>query len=338
MFGFTATEYDKKVYNEQLKDFLPDKFIDLHAHLWKKEFEPWGASNGGATWIDRVAEDLTIEDLVQTYKDLFPGKIVIPNIFGGITQNLKQCNDYVLESAKKYQYPHMYRLAYDTPVDIMEQEIIEGGFCGIKPYLSSKPDYIPNSEIRIFDFMPKEQFDVANRLGLVVLLHIPRSARLKDPVNIGELMEIEEKYPNVKLVVAHIGRAYSKEDMGDAFETLKHTKNMMFDFCANTCDYAIEKCLEYVGPDRLLFGSDMPITKMRMYRIVENGEYINVVPRGLYGDVSDDPRMRETDEKDITCFIYEELLAFKRVSQKLGLSKEDVNKIMYKNAERILGL
>ena len=338
MFGFCATDYDKKVYNEQLKDFLPDKFIDLHAHLWKKEFEPWGASNGGATWIDRVAEDLTIEDLVQTYRDLFPGKIVIPNIFGGITQNLKQCNDYVLESAKKYRYPHMYRLAYDTPVEVMEREIIEGGFCGIKPYLSSKPDYIPNSEIRIFDFMPKEQFEVANRLGLVVLLHIPRSARLKDPVNIGELMEIEEKYPNVKLVVAHIGRAYSKEDMGDAFETLKHTKNMMFDFCANTCDYAIQKCLEYVGPERLLFGSDMPITKMRMYRIVENGEYINVVPRGLYGDVSDDPRMRETDEKDITCFIYEELLAFKRVSEKLGLTKEDVNNIMCKNAERILGL
>ena len=338
MFGFDLTNYDIEVYNNELKDFLPDKFIDIHTHVYKKEFESWGSSNGGATWIDLVAEDLTIEDLVKTYKDLFPGKSVIPNIFGGCTKNLKQCNDYVLNCAKEYNYPYMYRLAYDTPLDVMEKEISDGGFYGIKPYLSSKPDYIPNNEIRIYDFMTREQFEVANRLGLVVILHIPRTKRLRDSVNIGQLMDIEERYPNVKLVVAHIGRAYSKEDLGNAFDTLKHTRNMMFDFCANTCDYAIEKCIEAVGCDRVLFGSDMPITKMRMYRIVENGEYINVVPRGLYGNVSSDSRMRETDEKHITCFIYEELLAFKRASQKLGLNREDIFKIMCKNAERILGL
>ena len=43
--------------------------------------------------------------------------------------------------------------------------------------------------------------------------------------------EIEQKYPNVKLIVAHIGRAYSPEDLGDALDVLgKETKNMLFDF------------------------------------------------------------------------------------------------------------
>ena len=58
----------------------------------------------------------------------------------------------------------------------------------------------------------------------------------------------------------------------------------------------------------------------------------------MYGDVSDDPRMRETDEENITNFLYEELRSFKRVSEKLGLAKTDVEKIMCGNAERILGL
>ena len=53
-------------------------------------------------------------------------------------------------------------------------------------------------------------------------------------------MEIEEKYPNVKLIVAHIGRAYAKEDIGDVFEVLGKTKKMLFDFTANMCDDAIE--------------------------------------------------------------------------------------------------
>lgn len=38
------------------------------------------------------------------------------------------------------------------------------------------------------------------------MLHIPRDGRLKDPVNLAQMMEIEEKYPKVKLIIAHVGR------------------------------------------------------------------------------------------------------------------------------------
>jgi len=338
MFGFKWTEYDKKVYTEELRDFLPDKIIDIHTHVWKKDFAAQGEPNGGSTWPLLVADECTAEDLIQTYKDLFPGKTVIPVIFGHCNYDISQVNSYAMESGKKYNLPYFYRTSYDMNPEIIEQEIIKGGFKGIKPYLSNKPEYIPDSEIRIFDFMPHEHLKIADKYGLVVILHIARSGRLGDKVNLAQLMEIEQKYPNLKLVVAHIGRAYAEEDFGDAFDVLKNTKNMLFDFSANTFDVAMKRCIETVGSERVLFGSDMPITKMRMYRIVENGTYVNVVPRGMYGDVSGDVHMRETDEKDVTCFIYEELLAFKRAAKMLGLTKSDVENIMYKNAERILKL
>ena len=89
---------------------------------------------------------------------------------------------------------------------------------------------------------------------------------------------------------------------------------------------------------RLLFGSDMPITKMRMYRVTEKGNYVNVVPRGLYGDVSGDVHMRESDERDITTFMYEELLAFKAAAEECGLSRAEVEKVMAGNALRIFDL
>ena len=177
-----------------------------------------------------------------------------------------------------------------------------------------------------------------DEVGGIVMLHIPRAGRLRDPVNLAQLVEIDRKYPRAKVIVAHVGRAYCPEDIGEAMSILKNTKNLMFDFSANTLDLAMEKCIEAVGTKRVMFGSDMPYTKMRMYRICESGNYVNVVPRGLYGDVSGDSHMRETDESDITLFMYEELLAFRRAALRLGLTQDDINDIMYNNASEYFGI
>lgn len=232
----------------------------------------------------------------------------------------------------------LYCTNYDTPVDELRRALTTGGFCGIKPYQNNSPSYIPANEMRIFDFLTPEHLEVVNELKAIVMLHIPRSKRLRDPVNLVQMMEIEKRYPDAKVIIAHIGRAYSPEDIGDAFELIKTTKNLMFDFCANTLDVAMVECVKAVGPGRVMFGSDMPITKMRMYRITENGRYVNVVPRGMYGDVSDDPHMRETDETDITTFMYEEILAFKRCAETLGLTRSEIEDVFYKNAARLFGI
>ena len=75
---------------------------------------------------------------------------------------------------------------------------------------------------------------------------------------------------------------------------------------------------------------------MRMYRIVENGTYYNVVPRGLYGNVEGQPHMRESDDKYITLMMYEQLRALKRVSAELKLKDEDIEKIMAGNARSLI--
>ena len=87
----------------------------------------------------------------------------------------------------------------------------------------------------------------------------------------------------------------------------------------------------------MIFGSDLPVAIMHMYRITENGVYYNVVPRGLYGNVTGEPHMRETDEKNVTLMIYEQLLALKRVATDLKLGDKDVEDILYGNARRLLG-
>ena len=42
------------------------------------------------------------------------------------------------------------------------------------------------------------------------------------------------------------------------------------------------------------------------------------------------------EAEKITFFAYEELLAFKRVAEKLGLSRQDIEDIMYNNAHELI--
>jgi len=114
---------------------------------------------------------------------------------------------------------------------------------------------------------------------------------------------------------------------------------MLFDFSANTYEWVFEQLLKAVGPKRILFGSDLPITRMRMRRITEKGIYVNIVPKGLYGNVSDDPHMREVEGfegEKLTFFLYEEILAFKKAAIAAKLTKEEVEDVFYNNGMNLL--
>jgi len=78
---------------------------------------------------------------------------------------------------------------------------------------------------------------------------------------------------------------------------------------------------------------------MRMRRICENGRYVNLVPPGLYGDISTDPHMREVAPQEaerLTLFLYEELTAIRRAAEAVGLSRTEIEDVFYGNAARLL--
>ena len=343
---FNVNEFDKEFYEQKLRDFLPDTFIDCHTHLWLNEHylpikDEWKRS---CAWPLMVAPTSSIEDLNETNELLFPGKKVISVLYGhpNVKIDLKVNNEYVARAAEQFGYPALY-ISHPTQSAEEIEEIMKNNPCfkGLKVYLQFAPAYIPNDEIRIYDFLPHEHLALADKHGWVVQLHIARPRRLADPVNYMQILEIEQKYPNLQLIIAHLGRAYADEDLGDALEYLKPLKKTMWDFTANTNQYVMERVLEQYGPERFIYGTDFPIFRMKARRVIENGFYINEVPKGSLGDVSYDSHMREIEgdeAKKITFFIYEEIDACRRACEKLGIKKEDVEKIFYKNSARIFGI
>jgi hypothetical protein len=342
---FKVTDYDKKIYMNELSAYLPKRIIDIHCHVWKDSLLKGDKEKKDVkrvvTWPSLVAKDNPIEDLKETYKLMFPDKEVIPLMFAtpSVFSDMDGLNSYVSAVSEQTGYPSLYFSHPDQSADELERKIREGGFLGVKSYLSFAPPYIPEGEIRIFDFFPKHQLKKLNGMGAIVMLHIPRRLRFKDPVNIAMIKEICEEFPDIKLIIAHIGRAYIPSDLGNALDELSGYKNIMYDFCANTCEYVMTELLNKTDREKILFGSDLPILRMRTRRIEENGTYINLVPPKLYGDTSVDPHLREVSEeeaKNITFFMYEEILAFKRASIKAGLTKADIENIFFNNAYSLI--
>lgn len=337
---------DRAFYQRELQNFLPDTFIDCHTHIWLDEQNHFceDTASRSCAWPNMVARDNSVEDLQETNRLLFPGKQVISVLYGQpmVTIDLKRNNDYVAACAERLGWPALYISHPSQSCDSIEREIARHPcFRGLKVYLQFAPSYIPSNEIRIYDFLPPEHLALANRHGWVVQLHIARPRRLADPLNYVQLREIEEKYPDLQLLVAHLGRAYADEDVGDALEYLKHTKKTVWDFTANTNQHVMERVLNLFGPDRFIYGTDFPIFRMKARRTVENGFYINEIPQGSLGDVSADPHMREIpypEAEQITFFIYEEIAACRRACQSLGLGKDAVENIFYRNSARIFGI
>lgn len=340
---FEVKPADRKIYEEELRDFLPDKLLDVHTHVWLEKFFPPrplapGETKRCVTWPSLVARDNSIEDLQETYRLMFPGKDVKALMFSNSGRN-QDANDYVAAASLRSGFPALYFSAPEESPEEVEKQIRQGGFLGIKSYLSLSPSYLPEAEIRIFDFFPKPLLKKMDEMGAIVMLHIPRPGRLKDPVNLAQILEIKGQFPHLRLIIAHIGRAYTRGDVGNAFDHLDKAPDLMYDFCANCNEYAITEVLRRAGAKHVMFGTDMPILRMRTRRIEENGTYINLVPPGLYGDPSQDPHLREVsaqEAEDITFFAYEELLAFKRACKTLDLSRQDVEDVMYNNAAALI--
>ena len=115
---FEVNDLDRKIYEEELRDFLPDKMIDIHTHLWLRSLRPPkklapGEVKRTVTWPSLVAAENSIEDLQETYRLMFPGKEVSALVFASTERETAPAlNDYVSQAARRVGFPALY---YSVP-------------------------------------------------------------------------------------------------------------------------------------------------------------------------------------------------------------------------------
>lgn len=318
------------VYRNILSAWLPQVILDCHVHIGLPEHTGQIAPERmKEMWAAEVANSFSWEQMREAFDLLFPGRKVEALTFGWVYRetDIAGNNDYVLSGVGG----GIRGLAVTKPdwTAAQVEALLDRGFIGIKPY----PDLAGGGEVSIFDYLPHSHLEALNNRSGVLMLHLPRKGRLADEDNVRELLEINDRYPSIRLIVAHIGRAYCLPTAERGLPRFVDRPSIYFDTAANLNADVFALALETVGPERILYGSDLPITLMRGMREHVGDRYINYTD-GPYSWNTD--RKSPEEEARYTYYLYEELLAIRNAVERTGLGTEAVQKIMYGNCAELL--
>lgn len=331
-------QIDGPIY-EELAEFLPQRVFDSHIHTGLPEHivalsdERKASKLGFFLDVALVFECNAYEFAQGVRATLFPEQRIEGLYFGYPFRetDLDANNAYVACLIRDRGVQGLYMPRPDSSREELDRAF-DSGFIGFKPY----PDLVTDkgfAEMRLADYVPPVLWEVAHDRGAIILIHLSRPGRLYDPYDIQDMSEACLRYPNARVIMAHIGRPYIPSMIRDGIPApYKALRNLWFDICPICESGVLEVAIREVGPQRLLFGTDSPVTTMRGRLGEWQGD------RKFFSDM-DFPwnTAREPAEKEAqyTFFVYEQLLGLKKAAQATHLSRAGIEDIMYNNAKEL---
>ena len=326
---------DRRVFAEEFDDFLPAEVYDAHVHLHIPENGVPSAEAIAESWASEAPHALSREQLAEVQRLLFPGRRTRSLVFANPSKwaDIPAANAYVAGAVAAGESDALLVTRPEWSADEVQRLLEAGGFIGFKPY----PGLVGgrfDENVALEDFLPPAHQALADKLGLIVVLHLPRPERLRDPRNQAEVRRMVETYPHLRLIIAHIGRAYTMSFAEPGLQAL-HDLPVHWDFAMNLNADVLELAMQMVGPERLLYGSDLPIALMRGMRRHQGDEYLNYSD-GDYRWNTPDRRQPPEVEAGYTLYLYEELRAFKQAAQRMGWGRAEVSRVMNDNARALV--
>ncbi|MEA5047283.1 MAG: amidohydrolase family protein [Eubacteriales bacterium] len=303
---FKSLPNDRTFYQEHIRERLPIQIVDAHAHFNLPEHvKKITKEQIAADWALECGLLMSYEDAKTYTSTLLPDQSIR---FVCLPWPLKDAdtvanNQYIDSIVTQHGELGLFTNRPEYTAEYIEGAYLSGHYSGFKPY-PYMASSVKGADISIFDFMPREQFALADRLHAAVLLHLPRKGRLPAEGNIQEIREIVNHYPNVKLVVAHFGRCFNHEYFQEALDLLgDDIHRVYFDTAAVINPKVYRMALDHLDYRRILFGTDMPIMLWHGKREWTDRSYVNLCRENF----SWSPHKYPEEEANYTFIIYEQL-------------------------------
>jgi len=329
---FHKTPLDEEFYKENIESRLPNSIVDVHTHMnLQKHVEGVSAERIAMDWALECGLHMDYEAAKHYYKTILPGKEVeiVTFPFPLAEVDIPANNEYLSGLGKECKVNPLMTFRPEWSTEYCEKTLIEGKYTGVKPYpyLFSN---VKGADISIYDFLPKSQMEIINKYKIPMVLHLPRRGRLPDPNNIKELREIRQEFPDIKIVLAHFGRCFTKDVFIRGIDALgDDLKGFFFDTAAVINPAVYELALEKLDTTQILYGTDFPIMLWHGKREWTSDTPTNFAREDFHWNTH--ALGKEAEEK-FTYIAYEQL---NNMLNAIGNNKEAVERIFSKNAKGV---
>lgn len=325
-YKWEYSEVDKRIISG-LQDFLPDKVFDAHAHIYR--VADLGLPESQASLWTGGEKEVSIDSWYEQVSPLFPTSKLVGGLFFPAPlphAAILASNAYLMSQLD--QHPVSRGLALVTP-DLMPEDLAEvlshPQVVGLKPYhVYSREKPTPQSSIS--GFFPEHWWKWADEQQAVVMMHIVKDDALMDRSNIDEIRRMCTEYPGMKLVLAHTGRSFHAHHAA-GMSAICDLENVWFDMSGVCESGPMESVIEYFGSQKLLWGSDFPVSSLRG-RSVTLGD-------GFFWMDSQSCSWSRAHGNPILVGI-ESLRALRQACSRMDLSERDISGIFFDNAMRML--
>jgi len=326
---------DEPIYRTEIAVLLPDTILDFHTHAWRMaDFAtPPNDATRRSPSLVFVTDHFPYQELFRTTAQLFPGKIYQTLCFGFPFSEMDTArnNEHIRQAVRDGATTAGLLLV--RPSDTAQQirrSVLEGEFVGLKPYWTFV-HWKAQNDVLLDDMLTADHMSVAEELGLIVMIHLPRTGRLADPENIAALQRMSDRYPRAKLVIAHVGRSYCEWAVRRGLHAVAALPNVYFDTTFIQNSIIFQYLFEHVDASRVLYGSDLPNSAVHGQVVCVNGNNL-FVTRDAY------PWSLSAGDNPITCtyMAYESLRAIRDGAERAGIAIDALQAIFYRNGRNLI--
>lgn len=324
---FRVMSQDRELFARELKSFIPGEVFDAHAHWYDLRIFAPGAEADAfkrSTWVGYEAYQSILQGWMEARAPR--NGLFFPMPARGL--EMAQANRQIIEETVKH--PDSRCLLMISPTDDpaeIEQQARDRSVAGFKVYHL----FAPRSDTQNAapgEYIPQWAWEIANRHGLCLMVHLVLSRSLADERNQQYIIENCRRYPNARLILAHAARGFCGRHTAQGINALRGLGNLYFDTSVACESSAMQAILEAFGPTRLLFGTDFPLSEARGRAINLGDSYHWIYERDVIPPAP----------TQVTLVGIESLLALKEACRTLRLIDSDIERIFSTNAREVMGI